>query len=359
MTVVLAAAGTGGHVYPALAIAEALIDRGVPASDITVFGGDRLETEAVPTAGLGFASFDLPRLQRSLSPRNLTIPWRVWKTATAMRNAMRGLDTRVVVGMSGYATVPAALAADRAAIPFFVQEQNSSPGLAARFGARRARSTYLGLPGDSEDLPRSRVVGNPLRRPFREFDRGALRAAARERYGADPGTMVLGVLGGSLGAGVLNDMITQLIERWEGPPITVVHVAGPEAASDVAPVAAQSSLPWRCLSYEDRMEMFYAAADLIVCRAGAMTVSEAAATGTPAIFVPLERVGQQGNAAAMEMAGGAEVIAQADVALVPDTAARLLGSPAALMAMADAARAFGRPDAAGEIAAELLEVIDG
>jgi UDP-N-acetylglucosamine:LPS N-acetylglucosamine transferase len=126
----------------------------------------------------------------------------------------------------------------------------------------------------------------------------------------------------------------------------------------MARLAAGSSLPWRCLPYEERMELFYAAADLIVCRAGAMTVSEAAATGTPAVFVPLARVGQVGNADAMARSGGALVVMEEDAASVPGVAAGLLGDPDRLDAMAEAARGFGRPDAAGEIADRLLEVVD-
>ncbi|MCJ7725048.1 MAG: glycosyltransferase, partial [Acidimicrobiia bacterium] len=342
MTFVMAAAGTGGHVYPALAVADALVARGVDRSEIVFFGGDRMEVNAVPAAGYQFVGFGLPRLRRSLAASNLAIPWRLLATVRAMRAEMDRRNARVVLGTSGYATVPAALAASRASIPLFVQEQNASPGLAARFASRRAAATFLGLPGPAEGLARSRMVGNPLRAVFADFDRAVLRDGARVRYGVDAGATVVGVLGGSLGAKVLNDAVAGIIAGWHGGSLEVVHLTGRLAFEEMAGTAAGSPLPWRCVAFEDHMEHFYAAADVVLCRAGAMTISELAATGSPAIVVPLEAVGQQANAAALATAGGAVLVPQSDAARLPGEVTGLAADPARLAAMSKASLRMAR-----------------
>lgn len=354
MTIVLAAAGTGGHVYPALAVAEALVERGVPRGEVAFFGGERLAAVAVPEAGFPFTGFDLPRLRRAWTIENLQIPRALRRTTRAMATALDRLQAGAVLGMSGYVTVPAAMAARRRDLPFFLQEQNASPGLASRFAARRAVATFLGLPGSSERLSRSRVVGNPLRSSFREFDRAALRAEARARYGLDDGSPTVGILGGSLGAQVLNEAAPAIARAVGDGGGAVVHLTGP--AADMTSMSDGGPVRWRCLAYEDRMELFYAAADLVVARAGAMTVSELAATSTPAVLVPLESVGQQANAAALAEAGGAVVVFQRDRSELPRAVEDLLGDPQRLRAMAASAHGLHRGDAAGEIADALLEV---
>lgn len=349
MTVVVAAAGTGGHVYPALAVGEALVARGLDRSEVVFFGGRRLAAQVFPAAGFPFIAFDLPRLRRSWTVDNLRIPGTLRRTTRAMAAEIDRHRATVVVGMSGYVTVPAARAARRSGVRFLLQEQNASPGLASRFASRRAEATFLGLPGPSERLPRSRLVGNPLRPALLAFDRDALREQAVQRYRLDGRNRIVGVLGGSLGARVLNEMVPALAAAVE--PDAVLHLAGPDMTGD----AGQGPVPWRCLPYEDSMEYFYAAVDLVVCRAGAMTVSELAATGTPSLLVPLEMVGQQGNAAAMAAAGGAVVMRQAGVSEVPSAVAGLLGDVPQLAAMGAAARGLHRGDAAGVVADAVLE----
>ncbi|HSQ36854.1 MAG TPA: UDP-N-acetylglucosamine--N-acetylmuramyl-(pentapeptide) pyrophosphoryl-undecaprenol N-acetylglucosamine transferase [Acidimicrobiia bacterium] len=358
MTVAIAAAGTGGHVLPALAVARELVAGGMDPGEVVFLGGDRFEARAVPAAGFPFEPFQMVALRRSLSPRNLGIPLIVRRTARAMAATLRARGTRVVLGMGGYATVPAALAARRLGLPLFVQEQNAIPGLAIRFAARRARAVFVGLPGPAEGLPRAMLTGNPLRAELARFERGDWAAAARGRYGLPEGTLVLGVLGGSLGARVLNQAVPVIVDAWRGGPLAVVHLAGAEASA-VAPVAEAASLPWCCLPFEEQMQFFYAAADLVLCRAGAMTISELAATGTPAILVPLERVGQQHNAAALVAAGGARLVPQSEVNRLPAVVANLLGDSAARSEMARSARSAGRPEAAAVIARRLREAVDG
>lgn len=355
MTFVIAAAGTGGHVLPALTIAGGLRERGVAAGDVLFFGGDRFEASSVPEAGYPFRAFRLTKLRRSLSPANLAIPFVLRRTSRAMADAMRDADAMVVIGMSGYVTVPAAMAARRAGIPFVVHEQNAAPTLAARLAARRARITLLGFPGAAERLPRSRVVGNPLRPALARFDRAALRSAARARYDLPVDGPVLGVIGGSLGAQVLNEAVGSIADS--GVAAGIVHLTGPAAVG--VPAMHRPPLPWTRLAYEAEMEYFYAAVDAVVCRAGAMTVSELAATATPSVLVPLERVGQLDNARVLEDAGGGVIVRQPDVAHLPSRVGQVLGSPERLAAMSAAARSTARVDATARIVDHLIEVAGG
>ena len=354
MTFAIAAAGTGGHVYPALSVAEALVARGVPRSEILFLGGARFEAEVVPEAGFPFASFELAKLRRSLSVENLRIPFVLRRTAEGMAEAMQRAGTAVVLGMSGYVTVPAAMAARRRRVPLVVQEQNASPGLAARYAARRAVSTFVGLPGPSMGLPRAELVGNPLRPAFATFDRDTLRVMARSRYGLPTDGRVVGVLGGSLGARVLNRIVGELVSTSGADG--VLHLTGSDAFEEFSSQAARAGGPWMARPFEPEMELFYAACDLVVCRAGAMTVSELAATATPAILVPLARVGQESNARSLSDAGGAVVVEEEAVSSVPARARDILRDAALLGSLASAAGTEARPDAAEVIASRLLEV---
>ncbi len=355
MTYVIAAAGTGGHVNPALAVAEALVARGAERDEILFIGGDRLEAEAVPQAGFPFVGFELTRLRRSLSRDNLKIPAVLRRASAAMAHQIREVGGRAVLGMSGYVTVPAAMAARRAGLPFFLQEQNAQPGIAARLASRRAVKTFLGLPGKAQRLPRSELVGNPLRSEIAGFDRRALRQRARRRYGVAGAQPVLGVLGGSQGARVLNQAVPGIAAATEAVG-SIIHLTGRAAIEDTQSRAEGSSLRWICLPYEPQMEFFYAAVDLVVCRAGAMTVSELAATGTPSLLVPLARVGQEWNARSLGDIGGAEIVVEGDTGSLPARIEAIAADERGLAAMSRAARSLALPDAAGVIADQLIEV---
>ncbi len=355
MTIVLAAAGTGGHVYPALAVAEALVERGMPREEVAFFGGERLAAQVVPASGFPFTAFDLPRLRRAWTIENLRIPWALRRTTRAMAATLERLEARAVLGMSGYVTVPAVMAAHRRGLPFLLQEQNASPGLASRFAARRATVTYLGLPGPSERLTRSTMVGNPLRSSLAAFDGAALRAEARGRYELEGDGPTVGILGGSLGAQILNEAAPAIAAAVASRGGAVVHLTG--SGGGLTPPGDGGPVRWRRLAYEDRMELFYAAVDLVVARAGAMTVSELAATSTPAVLVPLEMVGQQANATAMARAGGAVVVSQRDRRGLSEVVGDLIGDEESLPAMAASAHSLHRGDAAGVIAEAVLEAI--
>jgi len=360
VTYALAAAGTGGHVYPALAVADALVASGVPRGEIVFFGGDRMEAETVPAAGFEFVPVELRGLKRSLDLQNLGIPKIVRDATRHIESEMRIRGTKVCIVFGGYVSVPAGLAARRVGATVFVQEQNAKPGLANRMVAKMARRVFLGFPAARGQLRRGEVTGNPLRSEFAEFDRDHLRLEGRRRYGLSTPAPVLGVLGGSLGAQVLNKAVEAVAMSVEPGDLAIVHLTGRPQYDEIVEVAARSDVEWHPVAFEDRMEMFYAVCDLVLSRAGAMTINELAATGTPAVVVPLGLgTNQAANTLDLESAGGLVQIPQSQVDQVPIVIDQLIVDRVRREAMSAVMAEHGRPDAARVIAEALREVVDG
>jgi UDP-N-acetylglucosamine--N-acetylmuramyl-(pentapeptide) pyrophosphoryl-undecaprenol N-acetylglucosamine transferase len=360
VTYAFGAAGTGGHVFPALAVADALVDSGVDRSDIVFFGGDRMEATTVPAAGYDFVPVELRGLKRSLDPHNLGIPRVVWRATRRMADEMRARSVRACIVFGGYVSVPAALAARRIGASVFVQEQNAKPGLANRFVARMAKRVFLGFPAAQRQLKHGEVTGNPLRPEFSAFDREMLRAEGRQRYGVSRPLPVLGVLGGSLGAQVLNDVVENLAMSVDPDHVSIVHLTGKPHFDRIAEAAGHSTVEWVPVAFEDRMELFYAVSDLVLSRAGAMTINELAATGTPAVVVPLGLgTNQAANTLELEAAGGLVRVPQTQIDQVPVVIDQLIVDRARRESMGSAMARHGRPAAARVIAAALREVGDG
>ncbi len=351
----IAAAGTGGHVFPALAVAEALLERGVARSEIVFVGGNRLEATVYPSAGFPFVSLELQGLRRSLSARNLLLPLVVARATRKAQSELINRTVRVVLGMGSYVTVPVGWAARRAGIPLFLHEQNAEAGLANRVMSRLARNTFVSF-ADTRGIGRQTLLGNPMRSSLARFVRPELRHEALERYGLSPGPVVIGVFGGSLGAGVINQAVTFLAQTWAGPPIQILHVAGRSHEDDMRAISAQSVVPWTVLGFEEDMHYFYAACDLVIARAGG-AVAEIAATGTPPVLVPGRFGGghQEANAGRFEKAGAAVVVPEDQLGRLPHILEPLVRDSNRRLQMAKALRAFAHPEAATKLAAELQQ----
>lgn len=360
MTFLIAAAGTGGHVFPGLSVGEALIDIGAPKSDVIYVGGDRLEAQVYPREGFEFLQVPLAGLKRSLSPENVRIPLVVLKARNRIADAINARDVRVVLGMGGYVTIPAALAARKRRITFFNAEQNAEAGLANRVSARWARETFVSFP-DTGGLPDASWVGNPVRKAFWDFERQGLRPMALERYDLDPDIPVVGVFGGSLGALSINEAVADMLETWSGPPVQVVHLTGESHLDSLFDRVASGDVTWRRVDFEERMELFYAVCDIVIARAGG-AVAELTATATPSVLVP-GRFGsgghQEGNARFLEQSGAAVIVEQDDLhAELGKILTDLLEDPGGREAMARAADDISKPDAARTIARTMMEAAE-
>jgi UDP-N-acetylglucosamine--N-acetylmuramyl-(pentapeptide) pyrophosphoryl-undecaprenol N-acetylglucosamine transferase len=352
----LAAAGTGGHIFPALAVASELVSRGASKDDIVFFGGDRMEASVIPEAGYPFVAVDIHGIRRSLSLDNVTLPLKVRRARDAISSEIDRLGLRVMVVFGGYVSGPAALAASRAGIPLVIHEANAVPGVANRLIARRADTIYAAFAPSLERLPGATVIGSPLRTDFVEFDREALRAPARDRFGLEPGAVVLAVFGGSQGASFLNE-VASILGTDPERSFQILHVTGASHHDDVAQAAIRTE-GWVTVPFESSMADVYAAADVVLTRGGAMTISEIEATRTPAIVVPLPagRAYQGRNASGLEASGGGIVVPQTDAAEVAATVRSLMDDPSRIAAMASARPSVDHRRAASVMADRIEEL---
>lgn len=356
MTYLIAAAGTGGHVFPGLSVGEGLFDLGVPRDQIFYVGGDRLEASVYPAEGFRFVQVELAGLKRSLTLANARIPGVVLRARKRISDEIGTLGVRVVLGMGGYVTIPAGLAARKRRIPFFNAEQNAEAGLANRVASRWASETFVSFP-DTGGLPGGTWVGNPVRRAFWEFDRPTLRPVARANYGLDPDRAVVGVFGGSLGAGVINEAVAGMLANWAGPPIQVLHLTGVGHLEAMSGRPAPSRVAWKRVGFEEKMDQFFAAVDLVVSRAGG-AVAELTATATPAVLVPGSFGSgghQEGNARFLEQAGAAVLVEEDELARLGTVVAELVEDKERRGTMQEAATEIAKPDAARTIARVMIE----
>ncbi len=310
MRVLMAAGGTAGHTSPMLATAAALEEL-APGVAITCLGTPKgLETTLVPQAGYPLELVTPVPLPRRPSPDLLRLPGRVGASVRGTLDVVDRVRPDVVVGFGGYVSVPAYLAGRRRRIPLVVHEGNALPGLANRLGARLTAHIATSFPDTA--LPGAVCTGLPVRRMISRLDRSALRAEALAAYGLRADRPVLLVTGGSQGARRLNQAVWAAAQQLLAAGVQVLHVAGPR--QDL-PLPTEPDSGYVVLPYVDRMDLAYAAADLVLCRAGASTVTEVATIGLPAVFVPLP-IGngeQARNAAPVVAAGGALQAADGDV----------------------------------------------
>lgn len=359
ISVVLAGGGTAGHVEPAMAVADALTALR-PDIHITALGTARgLETSLVPDRGYHLELVTPVPLPRKLNADLLRLPWRVRRSIRETAAILGKVDADVVVGFGGYVAVPAYLAARRRGVPVVVHEANARAGLANRLGARRARRVLAAVPDSG--LDRAEVVGMPLRASITALDRTALRAEARAHFGFAEDARVLLVFGGSQGAASINRAVSGAAADLAAAGISVLHAHGPKNTLEL-PVPGPADPPYVAVPYLTRMDLAYAAADLAICRSGAMTVAEVSAVGLPAVYVPLP-IGngeQRLNALPVVAAGGGVVIDDAELTpeFVGDDVVRLLTDAPRLAAMTAAAAEVGHRDAARRVAEVVLEVAD-
>lgn len=353
MRVLLAGGGTAGHTSPLIATADALV-RLDPSTVVTALGTERgLETRVVPEAGYPLELVPPVPLPRSVSKDLFAVPARLRAAVRETLAVFDRVQPDVVVGYGGYVSMPAYLAARRRKLPLLVHEQNALPGIANKVGARLADRVAVSFP--DTPLPKAEYVGLPIRRMISTLDRAEMREQARAHFGLDPERPTVLVTGGSQGAQRINESVSGAAEALRSAGVQVLHVVGPKGEVTVAPGAT----PYVVEHFVSRMDLAYAAADLVLSRSGANSVTEAAAVGLPAIFVPLP-IGngeQERNARGVVEAGGGLLVS--NDALTPEwvaaTVPGLVGDPARLTRMGEAAAALVPRDADERLARMVRE----
>ena len=358
-SVVIAGGGSGGHIEPAMALADALrlLD---PQVRITCLGTERgLETTVIPARGYALDLIPAVPLPRSLTPALLAVPGKLAGAVSAAADVLDRAEASVLVGFGGYVATPGYLAARRRRVPIVVHEANPRPGLANRIGALLTRHVFVGYAGTK--LRHATYIGIPIRREISGLDRLALSEKARVHFGLRPDLPVLLVTGGSQGAASLNRAVLGAADAILSTGVQVLHIVGPRAGRMGR--LPRGPVPYVALEYLDRMDFAYAAADFALCRAGAMTCAELTAVGLPAAYVPLPHGNgeQRLNALPVERAGGGLIVD--DASLTPDWIRTvLLGvmrDHELIAAMSRAAAGIGSRDADVALARRVLAIADG
>ncbi len=315
---IISGGGTGGHIFPALAIADALRRRNPEVEILFVGAEGRMEMTRVPAAGYRIVGLTIQGLDRKRIWRNLSVIKQYLRALVEARDIIREFAPDVVVGVGGYASAPTLKAAQSLGVPTLIQEQNSYAGLTNKLLARRARRICVAYPEMERYFPKDRIVltGNPIRPEIEHMQ--VDRSEALQHFAlTETGAPVVLVVGGSLGARTINESIAQHLPEWETSGISLIWQTGKSYIGEAQQALASYTGEVYCSTFIERMDIAYALADVVISRAGASSISELCLLGKPSILVPSPNVAedhQTKNALALSSRGAA--------ILIPDLEAR-------------------------------------
>jgi UDP-N-acetylglucosamine--N-acetylmuramyl-(pentapeptide) pyrophosphoryl-undecaprenol N-acetylglucosamine transferase len=349
--VLIMAGGTGGHIFPGIAVGRELQQRGVPV--VWLGGNAGLEMKLVPAAGFPLETLAFGGVRGKGIVTLALAPLRLLRAVLAARAVLRRVRPRSVLSMGGYAAAPGGIAAWLARVPLVVHEQNRVPGFTNRLLARFAQRVLTGF---ADTFAGAEWVGNPVRAEI------AALPAPRERVAGREDSLRVLVLGGSQGAHSLNVLLPQVFQRrGSGMHLHIRHQCGARHLDKTREIYEATDIDAQVEPFIDDMAVAYSWADIVICRAGALTLAELCAAGLPAILVPFPQAvddHQTRNAQVLVEAGAAILVAEGDdfVKRLGTALDELARDRSHLLAMADAARTLARPDAVTRIAGLCLEV---
>ncbi|MCH8492769.1 MAG: undecaprenyldiphospho-muramoylpentapeptide beta-N-acetylglucosaminyltransferase [Idiomarina sp.] len=357
--VLISAGGTGGHVFPAMAVAAVLKEQG---HQITWLGTtDRMEAELVPAHGYRFIGMQQQALRGKSKLSLLLAPFKLLASIRRCRALLKQEKPDLVLGFGGYTAGPAGVAAWSLKTPLIIHEQNAIPGLTNKLLARFATRTLLGFSRAQQFLAQGELVGNPVRAEITDLDNTV--ASTRNTAAA----LNILVVGGSLGAAYLNKLLPEALANWRGGSVNVQHQAGKGNAAAVAEAYEQAqkntAVNVQVSDFITDMAAAYATADIVICRAGALTVAELACAGKAAILVPYPYAvddHQTENAKVLSEAGAALLIQQQDLTAqwLLEQLAELVAEPERLTIMHAQALKAAEPNATAHIVAVCNEYIE-
>ncbi len=365
LRVIISGGGTGGHIFPALSIAGKLKEVN-PETDILFVGAEgRMEMEKVPAAGYRIIGLPVAGLQRKLTLSNLVLPFKVAKSIMMARRILKEFSPDIVVGVGGYASAPLLWAAGQLGIPTLIQEQNGFAGLTNKILGRKAESICVAYENMERFFPEDRIVltGNPIRKEIVPAD-DKMKAEACAFYGLDPKKKHIFIVGGSLGSGTLNNAMKRWISENcpGGSDVEVLWQCGKYYKASIDEFMTGRELPGIIHSdFIQRMDLAYAAADVVISRSGASSVSELCAARKAVIFVPSPNVAedhQTHNAMALVNRYAAMIVKDAEAAeKLMSTACCLLDEPERIALLEKNISALARTDAAKDIVDEIYKVL--
>ena len=370
---IISGGGTGGHIFPALSIADKLKELN-PDTEILFVGAEgRMEMERVPAAGYEIIGLPVAGLQRKLTLSNLALPFKVIRSVNMAKKVIREFRPDIAIGVGGYASAPLLWAAERMRVPVLIQEQNGFAGLTNKILGKKAKAICVAYEGMERFFPADRIVltGNPIRKEIVPAT-AQMKEEAIRFYGLDPEKKHIFIVGGSLGSGTLNNAMKKWITDGcpGGEGLEVIWQCGKyyKPATDAfMQDAREKSLGGECLRYIHhsdfikRMDMAYAAADIVISRSGASSISELCAAHKAAIFVPSPNVTedhQTHNAMALVRKDAAMIVKDSEaVEKLMETACSLIEDPEKIALIERNAAAMAKTDAAQTIADEVYKII--
>lgn len=364
MRIIISGGGTGGHIFPALALAKA-IKKDNPNSEILFVGAKgKMEMERVPKAGFKIEGLWISGFQRKLTLRNLSFPFKLISSLWKARRILKRFKPEVVVGVGGYASGPTLEMAVRLGIPTLIQEQNSYPGITNRLLGGKVDRICVAFEGLERFFPAEKLVltGNPVRDDLRQIDLQEGKSAAMDFYGLDPSKKTILIVGGSLGAKSLNEALqnnTSLLKSRED--VQVLWQAG-KIYEEVCKQSDTAKLQQvTLLAFLERMDLAYAAADVVVGRAGALTISELCLLGKAAILVPSPNVAedhQTKNCKALVERNAAVLVKDKDADSVLKVAMELLDTKGRVEELSKNIYALAIPNATQHIVKEIKSLVN-
>ena len=373
LRVIISGGGTGGHIFPALSIADKLMELNPQTEILFVGAAGRMEMEKVPAAGYRIEGLPMAGLQRKLTLSNLALPFKVLKSISMAKRLIREFKPDIAIGVGGYASAPLLWAAGRLGVPTLIQEQNGYAGLTNKIVGKKAKSICVAYDGMERFFPADRIVfsGNPIRKEIVPATEG-MRKEAMEFYGLDPQKKHIFIVGGSLGSGTLNNAMKKWISDGcpSGEGIEIIWQCGKyykpsvDAFMKDAEAAGLGGTVLKQIQHSDfikRMDLAYAAADVVISRSGASSVSELCAAHKATIFVPSPNVAedhQTHNAMALVNKEAAVLVKDSEAVekLLP-TACSLIENSEKISLLEKNIATLAKTDAAMTIAEEVYRVI--
>jgi len=363
-SVIISGGGTGGHIYPALAIADE-IKRRYPDCKIQFVGAKgRMEMEKIPKAGYPIQGLWITGIERKIfSKKNLSFPFKLISSLWTAKKLIKQHQPQIAIGVGGFASGPLLHQASKKGIPTLIQEQNSFPGITNRILSKNVDVICAGFEGLNRWFPENKIIltGNPIRNGIGDITN--LKSKALNHFDLSPDSPVVFIMGGSLGAKSINDGVSEALESWTEKGYQVIWQTGKRYLSSIeSELKYQKPTGVKLVDFIERMDLAYAAADLIVSRAGAMSIAELALVGKPTILVPSPNVSedhQTKNALALTENGASHLIKDKEVSeKLLSTVLNLMDNKELLKEMSAKTKTFARPNAAIDVVNEIEKLVD-
>ena len=358
VNILLSGGGTGGHIYPAIAIANELRRRNPNAKFLFVGADDRMEMEKVPQAGYKIKGLNISGFQRSLTIKNLTFPFKLIQSLHRAKNIIKKFKPNIVIGTGGFASGPTLYMANKKNIPSLIQEQNSYPGITNKLLAKKVQKICVAYDNLESYFPKKKIIktGNPVRQDLLEIS--TKREEALNYYNLDKNKRTIVILGGSLGSRVINQTIEKNLKTIINNNVQIIWQTGKLYFEDYNKYDTEEDV--QVFAFIQRMDLLYAAADIIISRAGAGSISELCIVGKPVIFIPSPNVAedhQTKNALAITQEEAALMIKENDLKDFMKILEGLIKSEAKQNLLKINIKKMALPNATSQIVDEIEKII--